>query len=59
MRRHPWLPTLVITRPTLGPNGIDLLEHLLDVLADHPAEPARRHLSRRPPTSSPPYSPAP
>ncbi|UKY47523.1 TetR/AcrR family transcriptional regulator C-terminal domain-containing protein [Streptomyces inhibens] len=42
MRRHPWLPTLVITRPTLGPNGIDLLEHLLDVLADHPAEPARK-----------------
>ena len=42
MRRHPWLPTLVITRPTLGPHGIDVLEHLLDVLADHPAEPARK-----------------
>ena len=42
MRRHPWLPTLVVTRPTLGPHGIDLLEHLLDVLADHPAEPAHK-----------------
>lgn len=42
MRRHPWLPTLVITRPVLGPHGIDLLEHLLDVLAGHPAEPARK-----------------
>ncbi|MGW0434955.1 TetR/AcrR family transcriptional regulator [Micromonospora sp. NPDC003197] len=42
MRRHPWLPTLVITRPTLGPRGIDLLEHVLDVLADHPADPARK-----------------
>lgn len=42
MRRHPWLPILVVTRPALGPHGIDLLEHLLDVLADHPAEPARK-----------------
>ncbi|MBE1488156.1 TetR/AcrR family transcriptional regulator [Plantactinospora soyae] len=42
MRRHPWLPTLVITRPTLGPHGIGLLEQVLDVLADHPAEPARK-----------------
>ncbi|MDT0467743.1 TetR/AcrR family transcriptional regulator [Streptomyces gibsoniae] len=42
MRRHPWLPTLVITRPTLGPHGVDLLEHLLDVLAEHPAAPARK-----------------
>lgn len=42
MRRHPWLPVLVVTRPVLGPHGADLLEHLLDVLADHPAEPARK-----------------
>lgn len=42
MRRHPWLPILVVTRPALGPHGIDLLEHLLDVLADHPAEPAHK-----------------
>ncbi|WP_127357112.1 TetR/AcrR family transcriptional regulator [Actinacidiphila soli] len=42
MRRHHWLPTLVITRPTLGPHAIDLLEHVLDVLAGHPANPARK-----------------
>ncbi|MCQ4082272.1 TetR/AcrR family transcriptional regulator [Streptomyces sp. RB6PN25] len=42
MRRHPWLPTLVISRPTLGPHGVDLLEHVLDVLADHPADPTRK-----------------
>ncbi|CAM3238292.1 TetR/AcrR family transcriptional regulator [Stackebrandtia soli] len=35
MTRHVWLPELVVTRPTLGPNGIALLEHVLDVLADH------------------------
>lgn len=38
MRRHTWLPTLVTTRATLGPNGVDLLEHVLAVLADHPAD---------------------
>ncbi|WP_405912641.1 TetR/AcrR family transcriptional regulator C-terminal domain-containing protein [Streptomyces sp. NBC_00963] len=42
MRRHPWLPALVVTRPALGPYGTDLLEHLLDVLADHPAEAAHK-----------------
>ncbi|GAB2687359.1 TetR/AcrR family transcriptional regulator [Kitasatospora kifunensis] len=42
MRRHPWLPALVITRPALGPAGIDLLEHVLDVLADHPAAAAAK-----------------
>ncbi|MEU9112993.1 TetR/AcrR family transcriptional regulator [Streptomyces sp. NPDC048483] len=42
MRRHPWLPTTVIDRAALGPHGIDLLEHVLDVLADHPADPARK-----------------
>ncbi|MFJ9851311.1 TetR/AcrR family transcriptional regulator [Streptomyces sp. NPDC101150] len=42
MRRHPWLPAMVIGRPALGPHGIDLLEHVLDVLADHPADPARK-----------------
>ncbi|WP_329370926.1 TetR/AcrR family transcriptional regulator [Streptomyces sp. NBC_00669] len=42
MRRHPWLPAMVMSRPTLGPHGIDLLEHVLDVLADHPAGPARK-----------------
>ncbi|WP_201304956.1 TetR/AcrR family transcriptional regulator [Streptomyces sp. GS7] len=42
MRRHPWLPTMVVSRPALGPHGIDLLEHVLQVLADHPAEPTRK-----------------
>ncbi|MFD8542468.1 TetR/AcrR family transcriptional regulator [Streptomyces sp. NPDC059649] len=42
MRRHPWLPTMVMGRPVLGPHGVDLLEHVLDVLADHPADPARK-----------------
>lgn len=37
-RRHPWLATLVISRPVLGPNGLRLLEHVLEVLAPHPAD---------------------
>lgn len=38
MRRHTWLAGLVITRPVLGPNGIVVLEHVLEVLAAHPAD---------------------
>lgn len=38
LRRHPWLAPLVITRPVLGPNGLTVLEHVLDVLAPHPAD---------------------
>jgi AcrR family transcriptional regulator len=37
MRRHPWLPSLVITQPVLGPNGLVLLEHVLEALVPHPA----------------------
>jgi AcrR family transcriptional regulator len=37
LRRHPWLPGLVMTRPVIGPNGIALLEHVLTVLENHPA----------------------
>jgi AcrR family transcriptional regulator len=37
MRRHPWLPSLVITHSVLGPNGLVLLEHVLGALAPHPA----------------------
>jgi AcrR family transcriptional regulator len=33
MRRHPWLATLVIARPVLGPNGLALLERALRLLA--------------------------
>jgi len=42
MRRHPWLPSLLITRSTLGPNGLVLLEHVLEALAPHPAGPAAK-----------------
>ncbi|GAA2473048.1 TetR/AcrR family transcriptional regulator [Winogradskya humida] len=42
MLRHPWLPELVLTRPVIGPHGVDLLEHVLALLADHPAAPARK-----------------
>ena len=38
LRRHPWLPALVMTRPVIGPNGIAVLEHVLTVLACHPAD---------------------
>jgi len=38
LRRHPWLPGLVLTRPVIGPNGIAVLEHVLAVLAGHPAD---------------------
>jgi AcrR family transcriptional regulator len=37
MRRHPWLPPLLTTRPVLGPNGLVLLEHVLEALAPHAA----------------------
>jgi len=36
-RRHPWLPELTLTRPVTGPNGLEVTEHVLAVLADHPA----------------------
>ncbi len=37
MRRHRWLPSLLITRSALGPNGLVLLEHVLEALTPHPA----------------------
>ncbi|MFK3983824.1 TetR/AcrR family transcriptional regulator [Micromonospora sp. NPDC050397] len=42
MLRHPWLPELVLTRPALGPHGVDLLEHVLALLAAHSADAARK-----------------
>jgi AcrR family transcriptional regulator len=42
MRHHPWLPSLVLTRPVLGPNGLILLEHVLETLAHHPASAAAK-----------------
>jgi AcrR family transcriptional regulator len=38
MRRHRWLAGLAITRPVLGPNGLVVLEHVLEVLASHPGD---------------------
>ena len=37
LRRHRWLAGLIVTRPVIGPNGIALMEHVLDVLREHPA----------------------
>ena len=42
MLRHGWLPELLLTRSTLGPHATDLLEHVLAVLADHPADAGRK-----------------
>jgi AcrR family transcriptional regulator len=37
LRRHRWLAGLSITRPVIGPHGIALMEHVLEVLRPHPA----------------------
>jgi AcrR family transcriptional regulator len=42
MRRHPWLPGLVLTRPVIGPNGLAVLEHYLAVLEQHTADVATK-----------------
>jgi AcrR family transcriptional regulator len=42
MRRHAWLPPLILARPVLGPNGLVLLEHFLEVLVPHPASTAAK-----------------
>jgi AcrR family transcriptional regulator len=42
MLRHGWLPELVLTRSALGPHGTDLLEHVLAVLSEHPADTGRK-----------------
>jgi AcrR family transcriptional regulator len=36
MRRHPWLPALVLTRPSIGPNSLRWTEFFLAVMADAP-----------------------
>lgn len=38
MLRHRWLPQLVLTRPVLGPRAIAVLDHVLDILAEHPLD---------------------
>jgi AcrR family transcriptional regulator len=40
LRRHRWLAGLALIRPVIGPNGIALMEHVLDVLRPHPASAA-------------------
>jgi AcrR family transcriptional regulator len=42
MRRHPWLADLTTRRPALGPRGLALLEHVLEVLAPFPASAAAK-----------------
>ena len=42
MRRHPWLPPLLMTRSVLGPHGLVLLEHVMEALATHPASTAAK-----------------
>lgn len=41
MHRHPWLPPLLLTRPSLGPNSLRYLEHARGAFsAQGPATPA-------------------
>ncbi|MQM24134.1 TetR family transcriptional regulator [Glycomyces sp. NEAU-7082] len=42
MARHRWLPELVLTRPSLGPNGVRVLDHVLEVLEDHSGDGAAK-----------------
>jgi AcrR family transcriptional regulator len=37
LRRHRWLAGLTVTRPVIGPNGLVLIEHVLEMLRPHPA----------------------
>lgn len=41
-RRHPWLAELTLTRPVIGPNGIDVSEYFFAALAGHPATDAEK-----------------
>ena len=34
MRRHPWVPALILTRPTIGPNSLRCTEFFLAVMSD-------------------------
>lgn len=34
MHRHPWLPALLLTRPSMGPNSLKYLEYALSVLSN-------------------------
>lgn len=36
MRRHPWVPALVLTRPSIGPNSLRCAEYFLAVMSGTP-----------------------
>ncbi len=36
MRRHPWMPALVLTRASIGPNSLRSIEYFLAVMAHSP-----------------------
>jgi AcrR family transcriptional regulator len=38
LRRHRWLIAIMATRVTVGPNAVRLIEHVLQILKDHPAD---------------------
>jgi AcrR family transcriptional regulator len=38
LRRRRWLAGQIVTHPVIGPNGVALIEHVLTVLAPHPAD---------------------
>lgn len=40
-RRHPWLADVLAT-PVLGPNALNLIEHVLTVLKDHHADDSQK-----------------
>ncbi|MFF2045074.1 TetR/AcrR family transcriptional regulator [Kitasatospora sp. NPDC058170] len=42
LRRHPWLPALVVARPGIGPNGLRYTEHFLAVTASSGLDGAAR-----------------
>jgi AcrR family transcriptional regulator len=42
LRRHRWLAGLTLTRPIIGPNGLGLLEHVLEILRSHPVDVATK-----------------
>lgn len=45
--RHRWAIALIEARPSTGPRGLDVLEHVLAALANHPADDASKLWPRR------------
>lgn len=46
--RHRWAIALIEARPSTGPRGLDVLEHVLAVLANHPADDASKLVATAP-----------